>query len=336
MNKKKIITNCVLSALLVVGIASTCILTLPNPNDKVDDPIDVEVVNKGIVVKKLNSSTNQDGSITQTFTFSVEPEDATSDLVKVDVTYKDGSPCNDVLTATVDNDNNIISVTCKNAFSQQIILTVTALSDDSVSASVNIDYLQRWPIATAKNEEDLYDKPFMIGTELNGDDVNYFPEDIVDFTSLFDIDYGVYSKAKTYSYSGISSDGTITGKVVDLSNTISEEMKEKMVKAAWTLLCKMNNEKLSWSKELIWNLIDTNEYKTALYNSMVSYDYEDCSSYIELEYTRFDLMYKDEEETELTIGTLDKVKFRINICSDYSSLTNGINKINLQLEEILF
>ena len=60
--------------------------------------------------------------------------------------------------------------------------------------------------------------------------------------------------------------------MIDLSETISEELGLEMVEAAKSLLFKMHNENLSWSKELIWNLIDSEEYRTALYNSMLSYE----------------------------------------------------------------
>ena len=109
-----------------------------------------------------------------------------------------------------------------------------------------------------------------------------------------------------------------------------------MITAAWSLLFKMNSEQLAWSEELIWNLIDSNDYRTALYNSMVSYEYEDCGSYIELTWDDFRLMFTDYNDTEKTIGKLDTVTFRINITADYSSLATPVTNVSSELTGVDF
>ena len=346
MKRKRIIITSGLALILISSILSTHYLFKLQNNENTNNQLSTDIIEKGISIKRVNSTTNFDGSITQTFSFSVQPSNSTSDLVKVSVEYIDGSSCLDVVNATVDNDNNTISVTCYNAFSKQIILTVTSLTDESINSKVNIDYLQRWPIATAKYSKDDggddYSYPYYIGADYQQSEdyesnpINNFDKGIVDINYLFNFDYGVYSKEKSYTYYGISSDSICTGKLIDLSKTISKEMAEEMINEAKKLFFKMNKEKLSWSKELIWNLIDSNEYKTALYNSMLSYEYEDCYSRILLTFTDFILQYQDEEGNVKDIGCIDNISFIIDITADYSSLATSLTSIDLELDEILF
>lgn len=345
MKNKKIIISSSLALLLTSAILSTHYLVNNKTTESNNEQISAEIINKGIKVKRLSSQTNPDGSLTQTFSFSVEPSTSTSDLVEVSVMYKDGTSCEDVVEAIVDNDENLISVTCFKAFSQQIILTVTSLSNNSISSEVTIDYLQRWPEATPKyipDEGDDYTYPYYIGMDhqqsydYEGNPINNFENGIIDFNKLFKYNYGTYSKEKTYMYYGISNSATCTGKLIDLSETISEELGLEMVEAAKNLLFKMHNENLSWSKELIWNLIDSEEYRTALYNSMLSYEYEDCYSKILLTYTDFIIQYQDEDGNIKDIGCIDEISFIIDITCDYSSLATSSTSINLELNEILF
>ena len=342
--KKILISSCV--ALFLIGTLLSTHYFIVDCNNSSNNQLETNIVNKGISIKKANCITNPDGSITQTFTFTVQPINSTSDLVKVSVNYVDGESCSDIVEAKVDNDNNTISVTCFTAFSKQIILTVTSLANESIKSEVSIDYLQRWPIALPKYSSDdggdEYTYPWYIGYDhqqyydYDGNPINNFENGVIDFNQLFTFDLGVFSKMKNYKYYGISSDTTFSGKLIDLSNTIDDEMAQEMIKQAKNLLFKMNNEKLCWSKELIWNLIDSNEYKTALYNSMISYEYEDCYSKIILNFKDFIIQYQDDEGNVSDIGKIDNISFIIDITYDYSSLATSLDSIDLGVKEILF
>lgn len=337
MKTKKIIFSSLALLLASSLIASYFIIK----SNKTNDEIETQVQENGIKIKRISSIENGDGSLIQTFSFSVKPDDATSDLVKVEVTYVDGTSCNEVVQASVDNDENTITLICLKAFSKQVILTVTALSDTRVKANVSIDYLQRWPIATSKYEDNI-EEAWYIGNEycneedIEGYKIKNFSNGVVNFSELFDFDYGIFSKEKGYYYDGISSDVICTGNVIDYSNTLTVDMKKQMVNAAKSLLFKMGNMNLSWSKELIWNLIDSNEYKKALYNAMLTYDHEDNYSRIELTCSDFVIQYNDGDGNVEGIGMIDKIKFIIDITADYSSLTTPVDTLTLQKDSILF
>lgn len=344
---KKIILSSLLSTLLVTGLVATPHMVNYFQNIDKDENIVTEVVNRGISIRRLNSTTNSDGSVTKTFSFTVSPSNATSDLVEARVYYKDGSSCSSVVTCSVDNDANEISVTCKGPFGQQIILKVSSMSDKDVSASITIDYLQDWPTATPRYSDDGTDEEknrWYIGGSsyihgANDDEnnpVKLFTNGIVNFDELFNFDYGIYSKEKWYGYDGISGDATITGHVLDYSNTFTDDMKDKMISAATTLLFKMNQEGLSYSKELIWNLIDSDDYRTQLYNSMLNYDYEDEYSRITLTFDNFILQYSDGNDTVRDIGVIDKVQFVFDITADYSSLATSVTSVSSELTGIDF
>ena len=339
MKTKKIIFSSLALLLTSSLIASYFIIK----SNKTNDEIETQVQENGIKIKRISSIENDDGSLIQTFSFSVKPDDATSDLVKVDVSYIDGTSCNEVVDAIVDNDENIITVTCKNPFSKQIILTVTALSNKDIYSNVSIDYLQRWPVAESKYDDNI-EEPWYIGEDYeNIEDNEAFPiknfrNGFVNFNELFVFDYGTYSKEVDYTFEGIGEykDFGYSGKVIDYSKKFSEELKNQMIEAFKDLLFEKSKEGFKWSKELIWNLIDSSEYKTSLYNSMISYEYEDCYSRIELTMNNFSLVYKNPKGEINEVGYLNKAKFILNITTDYSSLITSISSLNLELSSIEF
>ena len=115
----------------------------------------------------------------------------------------------------------------------------------------------------------------------------------------------------------------------------SEQELVTLFKRSYTNRFSMNNNKISWTPDLIWNLIDSKEYQTALYNSMLSYDYQNEGSYIEFLVEDFSLVYSDGETTKV-IGSLQYVSFRINICADYSSFATPVDSVDFQMDSIIF
>lgn len=145
-NKKSLLTALLLSALMTSGFTLTGCSPQTSTDDtptSITDDVGISVEEKGVKIKYLNSGTTDEGYAFKEFSFSVEPSGAADTNVYANVLYVDGTSCSSAVVVSVNNSDKIITLTCKQAFSKQIILTVTSELNSNVKATATIDYAKK-------------------------------------------------------------------------------------------------------------------------------------------------------------------------------------------------
>lgn len=104
----------------------------------------------GILLSAAIASADESG-VTQRFTATITPSDATNQQVNWSVAFKNagsewanGKNISDYVTVTPTSDGSLYAdVTCKAAFGEQIILTVTSRDNAEAKATATVDYRKK-------------------------------------------------------------------------------------------------------------------------------------------------------------------------------------------------
>lgn len=196
----------ILGALLIAGLSATLTAGVctdwfkNNPFDQTEkDPssgIDTSIQENGVNLKLLATTTTPEGYVVKTFTFAVQPSNASDQTVKVEAKYKDDTDCESVLTVSVDNESKTVSVVNKGAFEKQIIVTVTSNANAEAKATITVDYVKKLlGIKSSVAKEELTGNYYYFGG-------NYAENNISDFSvsSMITPTYSVFTKDKTYTF----------------------------------------------------------------------------------------------------------------------------------------
>jgi len=204
-SKKNLLSNlaCLLlisTFVCVVGVATSGI---DNPSSNIkneDSTIDgnFSVVEHGVKLKKLAAGTTAEGYTTQTFSYSVEPDNATNQNVTAVVSYSDGTSCSSVMSVSVNDTSKIITLTCKGAFNKVINCKVTSSANSSANATLTVNYIKKF--IKFNQASDLV----VIANSSNTSSFafNRFVTPVTDT---------LYTKDKTYTYSWDSSQTYVNG-----------------------------------------------------------------------------------------------------------------------------
>lgn len=150
----------VLCAVLVLGAVLSIVFgmrhnitdnqVLPKDmSDKPDDSVVIEAQEEcGISLLYGSATTSADGSTTRTITATVEPNDADNKAVDWSVAFKNassawatGKSVTDYVTIVPASDGALTAtVTCKQAFGEQIVITCSSRESADISASATVDY----------------------------------------------------------------------------------------------------------------------------------------------------------------------------------------------------
>lgn len=115
-----------------------------------DDVVIEQIEASGILLSAANASADESG-VTQRFTATITPSDATNQQVNWSVAFKNagsewanGKNISDYVTVTPTSDGSLYAdVTCKAAFGEQIILTVTSRDNAKAKATATVDYRKK-------------------------------------------------------------------------------------------------------------------------------------------------------------------------------------------------
>jgi len=154
-----------------------------------------EILNlKTLASVEAESSTN-----TKEFIYTINNGDATYEAVTLALAFKDSTDCSAYVTGTLDLTNKKVTLTCLQAFSQQIIVTLTCTKDTSIKATVTVDYRKK--LSTVKS-----DSKFGVSSYLIIDDYSTIP------TTLTDDSINAYFLSlltKTYSIGTLDYNSTL-------------------------------------------------------------------------------------------------------------------------------
>lgn len=149
----------VLCAVLVLGAVLGVVFGMNHSSEDLNVSKDMseqdglvisQEVSKGITLLSGVATTAADGTTTKTITATVEPAGANvHDPLSWEVAFKDlsstwatGKNVSDYVTISVSSDTLTCTVTCKQAFGEQIVLNVSSKTKNA-SASANVDYVKR-------------------------------------------------------------------------------------------------------------------------------------------------------------------------------------------------
>ena len=149
----------VLCAVLVLGVVLGVVFGMNHSSEDLNVSKDMseqdglvisQEVSKGITLLSGVATTAADGTTTKTITATVEPAGANvHDSLSWEVAFKDpsstwatGKNVSDYVTISVSSDTLTCTVTCKQAFGEQIVLNVSSKTKNA-SASANVDYVKR-------------------------------------------------------------------------------------------------------------------------------------------------------------------------------------------------
>lgn len=115
-----------------------------------DDVVIEQIEASGILLSAAIASADESG-VTQRFTATITPSDATNQNVDWAVAFKNagsewanGKNISDYVTVTPMSDGSLYAdVTCKAAFGEQIILTVTSRDNAEAKATATVDYRKK-------------------------------------------------------------------------------------------------------------------------------------------------------------------------------------------------
>ena len=115
-----------------------------------DDVVIEQIEANGILLSAAIASADESG-VTQRFTATITPSDATNKKVDWSVAFKNagsewanGKNISDYVTVTPTSDGSLnADVTCKAAFGEQIILTVTSRDNAEAKATATVDYRKK-------------------------------------------------------------------------------------------------------------------------------------------------------------------------------------------------
>ena len=149
----------VLCAVLVLGAVLGVVFGMNHSSEDLNVSKDMseqdglvisQEVSKGITLMSGVATTAADGTTTKSITATVEPVGANEhDPLSWEVAFKDpsatwatGKNVSDYVTISVSADTLTCTVTCKQAFGEQIVLNVSSKTKNA-SASAHVDYLKR-------------------------------------------------------------------------------------------------------------------------------------------------------------------------------------------------
>lgn len=142
---KFLLTGIIACTLASVGVGAGFIINNNDSNDPVNDNENLitEVINSNkLNVKKVKAGLDSNNLEYITFSYSIEPEGCEEEI-KCTALFSSGADASDTLDVSIDSTAKTITVTCKQAFSKQIILDIAIANDSSIHTEITIDYKQR-------------------------------------------------------------------------------------------------------------------------------------------------------------------------------------------------
>lgn len=310
---KKVLIPSVIVCLLLTGTGIYTSLNynfMNNQNETVNK-------NESMTLKLLKTSTNSDGSVTKVFGYTIKPDNASDHSVKVSAKYKDNTSCDNVVVVTTSSQDHTISVTVKEDFSKQIILTVTSNLSPNVSAQLTIDYEKK-----LLSIEDLKDTIQIGGLSMSPAEADHFVtnwNNDDEMSKLFTPSYSKYTIDKSYTYK------TIYNSAVYDETFINQNFEEEWLESIGTyLLDVLKNKKQPTAAEL-WNLNNSNDYHSWL----VASSKEGASIGYDVNYT---VTCNEQPSTTLT----NTATIYLGMNYNYSNFSVLVDELILENSSLIF
>lgn len=281
----------------------------------------------GVVIKAMTTTTNDDGSVTKTFSFTVSPSNTTHQDIAAELLYEDGTDCSAVTEATVDNINDTVSVKCKSDFDKKIILTLKSINTPSVKASIDIGYEKKLLSIDANGNS------FEVHSSYNGaNSTKSFA-----YTSSFDLynfvtpKYSKFTQDKEYTYA-------VKNVKVELeefiyANNPGAITREEMLQISANLTPILEDRVLNGGEALsaseCWNAVNTSNWQSILNNNQNTGGEDFAIGF------NFDAEFYCIEKPEIK-SKFERCYIYIPLKNDYSSFVVNMGFISTEVDDILF
>lgn len=272
------------------------------------DNIPVSFSSTGMKIKMLSSITNEDGSVTKTIGYSVLPANATNKDIDVKVQYQDGSACSDIATVSINQKEKTVAITVIKAFSKEIHVILTSMSNSSVTATIKLNYEKRLVSLNKK----------ILANEINFGNWQSEANAIQDFKleNFVQPKYSEYTYDKNYTFE-VSHveipEGDFSTDITDLSDV---DLALNFSRLIQTKVLKQS----TINAEDIWNLSATEDWHYLLSN--ISLDQQSTPYY----HTTFNAIYSGVSQPDKKV-VYENVDLYVSLANDYSSFVTSVEAI---------
>lgn len=327
---KKILLGLLLGviALGAIGYGTYQVLNEENPVVETEKSgVSETIESRGVKVRLLSTRTLENDVVEKTFSYSVEPSNATNKEIKVTSAYVDGSDSSQVITTSVDSLSQTITVVCNGPFKQKIIVKVTSVDNPEAYAEVTLNYVKKI------ESIDGTITSLHVG---NGWDVNFEGAHIdttVTYADFITPTYSDFTKDKQYTFAMkdihiISDEFLIQGSLPD------QDTDELYTELTVMLYDAFNNQGSLPTTEDMWNAVDSDAYRSWLL-SVADLDPWSDDAYLCLEVQG--TIYCVEDPTiSVQIGGGTHFYVYFSFQGDYSDYKVGVDSISVEQTEIDF
>ena len=207
--------------------------------------------------------------------------------------------CSEVLTASLDQENQTIVITCHKDFATKIILTLTAVNNPKAYLEMAIHYEKKLLLIDMNYQDLTYGDQFM-----------QFDQEL-----LYKPIYSQYTKDKNYTFEIDIIDFTYYDGLGQFEN-FQDLFAEKIVE--------MISEESEWTAEMWWNLSENNQWHSAL----LEYDSND------IVYGK--LLYKVKCNETNMVSEDFLCSFYIPLAMDYSNFEVLVDSLQTSDVELVF
>ena len=294
----------------------------PGTSDSTGGNLSTDVSeDSGISLKFLKTET-ADGFITNTYTFTISPENATNKNVIATASYVDGTAYDDVVIVSVDNSRKELSLKTSETvgFSKQVKVVVSSESNPTVKSEILVDFKRK--VNYINLDRYTEENGYVLGGEAG---VNSFSE----LEDILEVGYSKYTVSESFTFqieslnpTGDYFTSSLTGWNSSWNTTLGNFLDEKL----------MSGEIITQSE--ILNLISTNDWKSFLQKNSTLSGSNFFRAY-EPVIVAYDSAHKEVKRTTLTVQ--DGVKFGINLnWEGLSSTSVGVDSITLESNKVIF
>lgn len=323
---KKIFMGLIIGILfIIVGLCyfvGVKFFNTPLTNVPINDVVLSEDISEnGITLQLLSSEVGDDNVITKTFTYTVEPENATNQSITAKATYTNETDCSEYLEVEVDESTKTVTIYCYKDFSNLILVRLVSVSNKSATATITINYEKKVK-EIQTNRNGLYVGGYLINVPDNFERSYYIMQNVTPIYSNYTVD-------KQYQLTE-----THTTPVLHLVSDqyMNDDLEEKLVHMVDTWI---TNGYCSFSEYIVWNLSEEKEwhdYLTEISNTQE----EECV------YTEDNIyVYRFTSNITFRCGDIEitvPTTFYISLYHDYSELIQEIEveSIKSSITNIVF
>ena len=282
---------------------------------------------KKILLALLSTRTLENDAVEKTFSYSVEPSNATNKDVKVTSAYVDGSDSSAVITTSVDTSSQTITVVCNGAFKQKIIVKVTSVDNPEAYAEVTLNYVKKIE-SIAGTITSLH-----VGNGWDLDFEGCHKDTSVTYADFITPTYSDFTKDKQYTF-GMRDIQIIDDEFLIQGSLPDQDKDELYAELTVMLYDAFNNQGALPTTEDMWNAVDSDAYRSWLL-SVNDLDPWADDAYLCLE-VQGTIYCIEDPSISVQIGGGSHFYVYFSFQGDYSDYKVGVDSISVEQTEIDF